>query len=60
MINNNRYTKFFKARKEDESLIQEIAKLHYSQEALKELNPLEMTPMAALNKIFELKEMVKK
>ena len=30
------------------------------EEALKELNPLEMTPMAALNKIFELKEMIKK
>ena len=30
------------------------------EEALKELNPLEMTPMEALNKMFELKEMVKK
>lgn len=46
MSDNNKYAKFFKARKEDESLIQEIAKLHYSQEALKELISINNNPSA--------------
>ena len=46
MSNNNRYEKFFKARKEDESLIQDIARLHYSQEALKELISINNNPSA--------------
>ena len=40
------YEKFFKAKSEHEDLIKEIAKLHYSQEGLKELISINNNPSA--------------